>query len=184
MSSPKAEPDRSHTGLDLELEPCLCLSGSIKAVRLTIGSGSTVSSRHRVNYLTLILEIRDAGLLGLLRRSLFGGLRMAEGPPPIHGRAGARTDTSAALQLSIPPLAHVKPLLCTVSDLRSLSPSYRDPDHGCARWVLLPFDSRTSPPPPSPPGFKFKKKKDSSYTLCVKVPEYVLSGKVFRITLG
>ena len=104
---------------------------------------------------------------------------MAEGPPPIHGRAGARTDTSAALQLSIPPLAHVKPLLCTVSDL-----SYRDPDHGCARWVLLPFDSRTSPPPPSLPGFKFKKKKDSSYTLCVKVPEYVLSGKVFRITLG
>ena len=161
MSSPKAEPDRSHTGLDLELEPCLCLSGSIKAVRLTIGSGSTVSSRHRVNYLTLILEIRDAGLLGLLRRSLFGGLRMAEGPPPIHGRAGARTDTSAALQLSIPPLAHVKPLLCTVSDL-----SYRDPDHGCARWVLLPFDSRTSPPPPSLPGFKLKKKKIQA-TLCV-----------------
>ena len=29
-----------------------------------------------------------------------------------------------------------------------------------------------------------KKKKDSSYTLCVKVHEYVLSGKVFRITLG
>ena len=161
MSSPKAEPDRSHTGLDLELEPCLCLSGSIKAVRLTIGSGSTVSSRHRVNYLTLILEIRDAGLLGLLRRSLFGGLRMAEGPPPIHGRAGARTDTSAALQLSIPPLAHVKPLLCTVSDL-----SYRDPDHGCARWVLLPFDSRTSPPPPSLPGFKLKKKRFKLHFVC------------------
>ena len=91
---------------------------------------------------------------------------MAEGPPPIHGRAGARTDTSAALQLSIPPLAHVKPLLCTVSDLRSLSPSYRDPDHGCARWVLLPFDSRTSPPPPSPPGFKLKKKRFKLHFVC------------------
>uniref|UniRef100_A0A4W2GHP3 SRCR domain-containing protein n=1 Tax=Bos indicus x Bos taurus TaxID=30522 RepID=A0A4W2GHP3_BOBOX len=36
---------------------------------------------------------------------------MAEGPPPIHGRAGARTDTSAALQFSIPPLADFSCLL-------------------------------------------------------------------------
>ena len=42
-----------HMGLDLELEPCLCLSGCIKAVMLTIGSGSTLSSRHRVHYLDI-----------------------------------------------------------------------------------------------------------------------------------
>uniref|UniRef100_A0A452E6R6 Scavenger receptor cysteine-rich domain-containing protein DMBT1 n=1 Tax=Capra hircus TaxID=9925 RepID=A0A452E6R6_CAPHI len=36
-----------HTGLDLELEPCLCLSGCVEAVRLTIGSRYTLSSRHR-----------------------------------------------------------------------------------------------------------------------------------------
>ena len=144
-------------------------------------SGSTVSSRHRVNHLDF--GNKRCWSAGTSQEEHLWRVEDDRGPA-IHGRAGARTDTSAALQLSIPPLAHVKPLLCTVSDLRSLSPSYRDPDHGCARWVLLPFDSRTSPPPPSLPGFKLKKKKDSSYTLCVKVPEYVLSGKVFRITLG
>ena len=57
-----------------------------------------------IESITLILEIIDHSLLELLRRSLLGGLRMAEGAPSTPGRADAWTDTSAALQLSITPL--------------------------------------------------------------------------------
>lgn len=69
--------------------------------------------------ITWILEIRGAGLLGPLRRA---SLRVEDGRgPAVHGRAGARTDPSPGLQLSITPVTPVEPLLHYVSDLPSFS---------------------------------------------------------------
>ena len=83
--------------------------------------------------ITLTLEIRDAGLLGPLRRSIFGGLRMAEAPPSMAEQVHALTPHLVCILVS-PPLRLWSPFctMCLTCPL-SLFPSCPDPAHGCAR---------------------------------------------------
>ena len=74
-----------------------------KIVGLTIGSGSTVSSRHRVNHLDF--GNKRCWSAGTSQEEHLWRVEDGRGPA-LHGRAGACTDPSPGLHLSITPLPH------------------------------------------------------------------------------